>query len=85
MGVGVGANAFKKHGGIAKSVEINPVVALYAKQYLGIDFNVDVEDALSFVAKSSDKTLDEVVPNVLTRDTMSFGLLSDAMFKALLE
>lgn len=81
VGVGVVANAFKQHGVIVTAVEIDPVVALYAKQYFGLDVKVDVEDALSFVANSADNTFDYVVHDVFTGGTMSSALLSDATFK----
>ncbi|KAI0562002.1 S-adenosyl-L-methionine-dependent methyltransferase [Gracilaria domingensis] len=81
VGIGVVANGLSAHGVNVTAVDIDPVVARFAEKYFALEVPVVVEDAVSYVAKTRDKSYNYVIHDVFTGGTMPSALFSNETFE----
>lgn len=77
VGIGIVANALHQHGVLVEAVEIDPVVADFAKRYFELSAPVVVKDALDFLSESTTDTYDYVIHDVFTGGSVPTALFSN--------
>ena len=83
VGVGVVANALHMHQSKVDAVELDPVVAKYARDWFGLKSQLVVGDAVSFVNNASEDEYDYVIHDVFTGGGISSALVSMEYWNAI--
>lgn len=81
VGVGVVAHAMHLHGCKVDAVELDGVVAKYAKKWFGLGANVIVGDGVEYVKNSPGEVYDYVIHDVFTGGSTPVSLVSVEMFQ----